>query len=50
MGIVDIAVLTFLAVWFLGTVIYLIKKKKKGGCVGCSGGACANCPKGRKHN
>lgn len=48
MGIADIAVLAFLAVWFFGTVVYIIRKKKNGGCVGCSGGACTNCPKGRK--
>lgn len=49
MGIADVLILLLVGVWLLGVVVYLGKKKKNGGCIGCSGGGCADCPKERKN-
>lgn len=37
MSTVDYILLALLAAWFVAAVLYLVRQKKKGGCVGCSG-------------
>lgn len=48
MGIADVLVIIFVGGWLLAVLAYLIRKKRNGGCIGCSGGGCGNCPKKRK--
>lgn len=48
MRIADIMVLVFVGCWLLAVLVYLIRKKKNGGCLGCSGGGCGDCPKRKK--
>lgn len=45
MGIADIVLLGLVALWFILVIVLWVKKKKAGECIGCTGGACANCPK-----
>ena len=40
----DIIVITVLALVIGGAVAYIVKSKKKGGCIGCpNGGNCSAC-------
>ena len=43
MSALDIVLLVIIACAVIGAVLYIIKKKKRGGCIGCSG--CDGCSK-----
>lgn len=45
MGFADVVLLGLVALWLFLVIVFLVKKKKAGECVGCSGGTCMNCPK-----
>lgn len=43
MSALDIILLVMICGAVIGAVLYIIKKKKSGGCIGCSG--CSGCSK-----
>lgn len=45
MKIGDAVILGLVAVWLFLVILFWIRKKKRGECIGCSGGTCMNCPK-----
>jgi hypothetical protein len=44
----DFLIAAMVLLWLILAVVYIIRKKKKGECVGCSGGTCTGCRK--KHD
>lgn len=45
MRIRDYILLAMVLIWLIVTLAVMAKRKKQGMCIGCSGGACASCPK-----
>ena len=43
MSALDWAVLAVLAVWIAASVVWMLRRKKKGKCLGCDGN-CDRCP------
>ena len=41
MGWLEIALLALLALWLAGSLVWILRRKKNGGCTGC----CAACKK-----
>lgn len=41
MGWLEIALLGLLALWLAGSLVWILRRKKHGGCIGC----CAACKK-----
>ncbi len=55
MGLGDYAILTGLAIWLIIVVRFIWRRKKQGGCIGCSGenctvDKCEDCKNQKKHN
>lgn len=42
MGLLDIILVGILLAWLAAAIVFLRKRKKTGGCIGC-GGSCAGC-------
>jgi hypothetical protein len=48
MQALDFVIAAMIVLWLILAVVYMIRKRKKGECVGCSGGACAGCRRTHK--
>ena len=42
MGWLEFVLLGLLALWLAGSLVWMLRRKKRGGCSGCSG-CCAAC-------
>ena len=45
MSAIDIIIVCVLAAWAVASIVYIVLRKKKGKCIGCSGcdGRCEKC-------
>ena len=46
----NIIIVVLLSIWFIASIIFMVIRKKKGKCIGCSGDCsqCSGCPNNKK--
>lgn len=45
MKLLDFVIVGIILIWLIAVLIYMIRRKKKGGCIGCNSCGCENCKK-----